>query len=452
MCTLPDRSRRARTAAPVPVSSRKSSTTPSAPASRAAWACGKVRQSTKRPGGGGARSGGVAAASSSEAVVKVVDHGPGASASSAAASARRARLSAAGAIIAPSPSWLSTAPSAKGVSPRRPSLSRSAASSVALPCAASTGASPVTAALRPRAERASKRGSSPTAPDTVMSTASRYGCRAVVSSTARSAAGSWVRNSRRPGTTVCTGRSGPSHSSTASPIAAEATSLPSTRSSHTRPPTSPSPPRPPSTSTPSPRASATAARTRTHVLPCARPRRRAPRPPPRRGDRRCARRRGAGGRPPRRSPPPSRARTSATPRRAAASRARAGLGAVDGRAVEPRRGRDVGGALEAPLDLERRHAQRRELGTRSLASRSSGERRKARSPVSRRAPSTTSSYGSRQAWAQAPRLALRPPMASLVRHWPEYAMQSAPCTNTSSSASVSRGWPRCRRGTARARG
>src|SRR5215216_7609270 len=38
----------------------------------------------------------------------------------------------------------------------------------------------------------------------------------------------------------------------------------------------------------------------------------------------------------------------------------------------------------------------------------------------------------RQAWAHSPRLAERPPKDSLVRHWPEYATQSAPCTKTSS--------------------
>jgi hypothetical protein len=44
----------------------------------------------------------------------------------------------------------------------------------------------------------------------------------------------------------------------------------------------------------------------------------------------------------------------------------------------------------------------------------------------------------RQLWAHWPRLAERPPQASLVRHWPDHDTHSAPCTNTSSSAAVSR--------------
>ena len=42
----------------------------------------------------------------------------------------------------------------------------------------------------------------------------------------------------------------------------------------------------------------------------------------------------------------------------------------------------------------------------------------------------------RQLCAHWPRLAERPPHASLVRHWPLHDTHSAPCTNTSSSASV----------------
>ena len=75
-------------------------------------------------------------------------------------------------------------------------------------------------------------------------------------------------------------------------------------------------------------------------------------------------------------------------------------------------------------------------GTISTAIRSCGDSRYFTSPISRSAPSTTSPYGSRHACAHCPRLALRPPHASLLKHCPLYETHSAPCTNASTSASV----------------
>ena len=94
------------------------------------------------------------------------------------------------------------------------------------------------------------------------------------------------------------------------------------------------------------------------------------------------------------------------------------------------------GPLRRPSILSDETPTRTRSGTSADDSRSSGESRYARSPTGVSTPSTTSSYGNRQACAQAPRFALRPPMASLVRHCPEYEMHSAPCTKTSTSTSV----------------
>ncbi len=68
--------------------------------------------------------------------------------------------------------------------------------------------------------------------------------------------------------------------------------------------------------------------------------------------------------------------------------------------------------------------------------RSLGLSRYRTSPRSRVWPSTTRSYGRRHDWAHWPRLAERPPQASLVRHWPLHDMQRAPWMKTSSSMSV----------------
>lgn len=91
-------------------------------------------------------------------------------------------------------------------------------------------------------------------------------------------------------------------------------------------------------------------------------------------------------------------------------------------------------ALRRPSILKHATPARISSGTCSTAIKSCGLSRYCTSPISVSCPSTTSPYGSRQACAHWPRLAERPPHASLEKHCPEYDTHSAPCTKHSMSA------------------
>ncbi len=250
----------------------------------------------------------------------------------------------------------------------------------------------------------------------------RCGARSIAGRDLALGDGSFVFQTRRPATAPSTRLSGPSQTQRLVPGLRALDVSPRTASAHTRPPISPSPAKPPSTRMPSPRATGAPrhrhqVRLAAHRAHAGRACRRA-----RRGDRRRAPRRGAGGRRPRGSRARSRARTSAergAPLVLRGPFARAHRG-VDGAAVERGRRGDVLGPLEAPLDLERGDAELQRGAGRARWPRGPRARAGTRGRRGRAAtPSTTSSYGRRHACAQAPRLALRPPMASLVRHWPE---------------------------------
>src|SRR5215831_828393 len=77
-------------------------------------------------------------------------------------------------------------------------------------------------------------------------------------------------------------------------------------------------------------------------------------------------------------------------------------------------------------------------GRTSIPARSCGLSRYLRSPSGTFWLSEINSYGIRHACAHSPRLAERPPSASLVRHWPEYATHRAPWTKTSSGRHAGR--------------
>src|SRR6058998_1843406 len=89
------------------------------------------------------------------------------------------------------------------------------------------------------------------------------------------------------------------------------------------------------------------------------------------------------------------------------------------------------GDLSRPSIFNDATPARLNSGSTSSPAKSCGLSRYRLSPSGTGLPSDNNSYGIRQAWAHSPRLAERPPSASLVRHWPEYATHNAPWTNTS---------------------